>query len=51
MNSPRKSATHVKICNLNQCQNYWEKMKFNNKIKDYFIALIATLEHFNGAEQ
>lgn len=26
-------------------------MKFNKKGKDYFIALTATLEHFNSAEQ
>lgn len=43
---------HVKISNFNQCQkNKWEKAKFNKKGKDYFIALIVTLEHFNSAEQ
>lgn len=52
VNSSRKSATHVKISDFNQCQkNDWEKIKFNNKDKHYFIAFIKTSEHFNSAEQ
>jgi hypothetical protein len=48
MDSSRKCGTCVKKKKFKAMpKNYWGKVKFNNKSKNYFVALIATLVHFN----